>query len=149
MNNETNKRKIQNASDIVRAAYDSALKAIIEVVKDNGGLIKTPAESGKPFMYAVYEDEGSFEGMTYEVAIHGLRWDEENGLTLCTDSMLDNYQYDNDYCFDYYYDFADEDADELNKVLEDPAYFFPLDDYRCLKEQTIRNIILGLDSYLN
>lgn len=146
MNNEVNKLKIQNASGVISAAYDYALKAIIEIVKDNGGLIKTPAASDKPTMYAYYED---FDGTGYHQAIHGLRWDEENGLTLCTDAMLENYQFDNDYCFEYYYDFEGEDLDNLNKALDNPSYFVAIGDYNCVKEDTIKSIIFGLDWYLN
>lgn len=145
MNNEVNKLKIKNASGVISAAYGYALKAIIEVVKANGGLIKTPASSDKPTLYAYYED---FDEHGYHRAIHGLRWDEENGLTLCTDDMLENYQFDNQYYFDYFYDFDGSDAEEIEKVLGDPAYFVSIDDYKGLKNETIMSIISGLDSYL-
>lgn len=148
MNNEVNKLKIQNASGVISAAYDYALKAIVEVVKENGGLIKTPAESGgRPTLYAHYED---FDGLVYNRAIHGLRWDEENGLTICTDDMLENYQYDNDYCFEYFFDFVEgDDAEHIQKALEDPAYFVEFDAHELQKEETIKSIISGLDCYLD
>lgn len=147
MDTELSKLKIQNASGVISAAYDYALKAIVEVVKGNGGLIKTPAESGgRPTLYAYYED---FEGLVYHRAIHGLRWDEENGLTICTDDMLENYQFDNDYCFEYFFDFVEgDDAEHIQKALEDPAYFVEFDAYELQKEETIKSIISGLDSYL-
>lgn len=147
MNNEVNKLKIQNASGVISAAYDYALKAIVEVVKENGGLIKTPAETGgRPTLYAYYEDS---DGLVYRRSIHGLRWDEENGLTICTDDMLENYQFDNDYCFEYFYDFVEgDDAEHIQKALEDPAYFVEFDAYELQKEETIKSIISGLDSYL-
>lgn len=141
------KDKIQNASRNIRAAYDDALKAIIEVVKANGGLIKTPAEpSSRPTLYAFYED---YSGMVDKVAIHGIRWDEENGLTICTDDMLENYQFDNDYCFEYFYDFVEgDDAEHIQKALEDPAYFVEMDKYDLVRDETIKSIISGLDCYL-
>lgn len=140
------KDKIQNASLNIRAAYDDALKAIVEVVKANGGLIKTPAESGgRVTLNAYYED---FDGLVYTKAIHGLRWDEENGLTICTDEMLDNYQYDNQYFFEYYFDFEGDDAVHFEKAIEDPAYFVEFDKYGLHREETIMSIVAGLPSYL-
>ncbi len=141
------KDKIQNASRNIRTAYDDALEAIIEVVKANGGLIKTPAEpSSRPTLYAYYED---YSGMVDKVAIHGIRWDEELGLTFCTDDMLSNYQADNDYCFEYFYDFVEgDDAEHIQKALEDPAYFVEMDKYDLVRDETIKSIISGLDCYL-
>ena len=129
----------------LRNAYDNALKEIIEVVKANGGLIKTPAASDKPTLHAFFE---GFGGPINHQAIHGLRWDEELGLTLCTDDMLDNYQFDNDYTFDYYFDFVGRDAEELEKALADPAYFVEFGDYDMVREETIKSIVDGLESYL-
>ena len=141
------KDKIQNANRSIRVAYYDALKAIIEVVKANGGLIKTPAETGgRPTLYAYYED---FDGLVYRRAIHGLRWDEENGLTICTDDMLENYQFDNNYCFEYFYDFVEgDDAEHIQKALEDPAYFVEFDAYELQKDETIASIVSGLEYYL-
>ena len=129
----------------LKNAYDNALKEIIEVVKANGGLIKTPAASDKPTLHAFFED---FDGLINHQTIHGLRWDEELGLTLCTDDMLDSYQFDNDYTFDYYFDFVERDAEELEKALADPAYFVEFGDYDMVREETIKSIVDGLESYL-
>ena len=139
------KDKIQNANRSIRAAYDDALKAIIEVVKANGGLIKTLPSSDKPTIYAYYD---AFDGTEYHQAIHGLRWDDELGLTLCTDAMLENYQFDNDYCFEYFFDFDGEDAVQIEKVLNDPAYFVEMDKYELIRNETISSIIGGLEYYL-
>lgn len=141
------KDKVQNASLNIRAAYDDALKAIVEVVKANGGLIKTPAEpSSRPTLYAYYED---YSGMVDKVAIHGIRWDDELGLTLCTDEMLENYQFDKGYYFEYFYDFVEgDDRQHLENALNDPAYFVEMDKYDLVRDETIKSIISGLDCYL-
>ena len=141
------KDKIHNASAILTNAYAEALKAIVEVVKENGGLIKTPAETGsRPTLFAYYED---FDGLVYKKAIHGIRWDEELGLTLCTDDMLENYQFDTGYMFEYFYDFVEgDDAEHIQKALDDPAYFVELDAYDLVRDDTIKSIINGLESYL-
>ena len=141
------KDKIHNASAILTNAYVEALKAIVEVVKENGGLIKTPAETGsRPTLFAYYED---FDGLVYKKAIHGIRWAEELGLTLCTDDMLENYQFDTGYMFEYFYDFVEgDDAEHIQKALDDPAYFVELDAYDLVRDDTIKSIINGLESYL-
>jgi hypothetical protein len=141
------KDKIQNASRNIIAAYDDALKAIIEVVKANGGLIKTPAvPSSRPTLYAYYED---YSGMVDKVAIHGIRWDDELGLTFCTDEMLENYQFDKGYYFEYFYDFVEgDDRQHLENALNDPAYFVEMDKYDLVRDETIKSIISGLDYYL-
>lgn len=139
------KDTIYAASVQLRNAYDNALQVIIDVVKQNGGLVKTSAASDKPTLHAFFED---FDGLINHQAIHGLRWDEELGLTLCTDDMLDNYQFDNDYTFDYYFDFVERDAEELEKALADPAYFVEFGEYDMVREETIKSIIDGLESYL-
>ena len=141
------KDKIHNASVFLASAYDEALKVIIEVVKNNDGLIKTPAETGsRPTLYAFYED---FDGLVYKKAIHGLRWDDELGLTICTDDMLENYQYDTKYTFEYFYDFVEgDDAEHIQKVLDDPAYFVEWDAYDLVKDDTLKSIINGLEYYM-
>lgn len=145
-NDMEGKEKIKAINESINETYEKALQAIIEVVKANGGLIKTPAETGgingRPTLYAFYED---FDGLIYCKAIHGLRWDDELGLTLCTDDMLDNYQYDHQYYFEYYYDFVEgNDAEELEKALNDPTYFAKFDASDLQKRETIESIISGL-----
>lgn len=124
--------------------YD-AYNRIVYVVKACGGLLKTPAASDKPTLYATYED---FDGRKSETAIQGLRWDDDLGLTICTNEMLDNYQFDNGYNFEYYFDFEGEDLEHLNKALEDAAYFVEFDKYDLVREPTILSIINGIGEYL-
>ena len=138
---------ITDALHELRSAYDKAYDKIVEVVKANGGFIKTPAESGgRLTLNAYYED---FDGLVYTKSIHGLRWDEEKGLTICTDEMLDNYQYDNQYFFEYYFDFVEgDDAVHFKKAIEDPTYFVEFDKYGLHRDETIKSILAGLPSYL-
>jgi hypothetical protein len=132
-------------------ALDNAYETIIAIVKECGGVLKTPAASDKITLYAFYESVGSRDlanAASEAVAIQGLRWDDELGLCICTNDMLDNYQYDTGYCFDYYYDFADEDLDNLNKALDDPSYYVEFDKYDLLYADTVRSIIGGIGDYL-
>ena len=129
---------------IEKAIYD-AYNQIVYIVKECGGLLKTPAASDKPTLYATYED---FDGRKSETAIQGLRWDDDLGLTICTNEMLDNYQFDNGYNFEYYFDFEGEDLEHLNKALEDAAYFVEFERYELQRVPTILSIINGIGEYL-
>jgi hypothetical protein len=134
--------KIKAINNSFNEIYDNALKAIIEVVKANGGFIDTKASTLAPTLYAFYED---FDCNIYRTAIHGLRWDDELGLTLCTDEMLENYQYDKGYCFEYFYDFVEGDyAEHIEDALNDTAYFIEFDGHNLQKNETIQSIISGL-----
>lgn len=131
--------------EAVDNALDNAYEHIIRVVKEYGGVLKTPASSDKITLYAFYE---SFDGKTESVAIQGLRWDDELGLCICTNDMLENYQYDTGYQFEYYFDFEGEDLENLNKVLDDPAYYVEFDKYDLVYAPTVRAIIGGMGDYL-
>ena len=139
------KRGCEYKDEAIKKAIDDAYEQIITVVKECGGLLKTPASSDKSTLYAYYE---SVDGNTEQEAIHGLRWDNELGLTICTNSMLDNYQYDNEYYFGYYFNFVDKDLENLNKALDDPAYFVEFDNYGLVYTDTVMSIIGGINDYL-
>jgi len=118
---------------------------LINLVKDNGGFLRTPACSEKPTLYAYYED---FDGLQYHRSIHGFHYDDELGLCICTDDMLENYQFDNQYYFEYFYDFVDEDLENLDKALSDPAYYVEWDKYDLVIPDTMLSIIHGISAYL-
>lgn len=132
-------------NEAIKKAIDDAYEQIVAVVKECGGLLKTPASSDKPTLYAYYE---TMDGKTEQVEIHGLRWNDELGLTICTNDMLDNYQYDTGYQFEYYFDFEGEDLENLNKVLDDPAYFVEFNKYDLVYTDTVMSIIGGIADYL-
>ena len=143
--NEMYKRGLNATQEKIDRALQEGYDLICNIVKDNGGLLKTPQCEEKPALYAYYED---FDEHGYHESIHGLRWDDELGLCICTNSMLDNYQYDTGYQFEYYYNFEGEDLEHLNKVLDEPAYFVEFDKYDLVKRDTILNLVAGLAEYL-
>ena len=148
---DTLKEYAAYCEESINKALDNAYEHIIRIVKECGGVLKTPASSDKITLYAFYESAGSRDlanAASEAVAIQGLRWDDELGLCICTNDMLDNYQFDTGYCFEYYYDFADEDLENLNKALDDPAYYVEFDKYDLLHSETIRSIIGGIGDYL-
>ena len=145
------KRGCEYKNEAIQKAIDNAYEQIVTVVKECGGVLKTPAASDKITLYAFYESAGSRDianAATEAVAIQGLRWDDELGLCICTNDMLDNYQYDNDYQFEYYFDFEGEDLENLNKALDDPAYFVEFDKYDLVYADTVMSIIGGIVDYL-
>lgn len=144
------KRRITASKKAINKEFQKAFEIIVKTVKECGGVLKTPASSDKITLYAFYEKEmyDSPNLMNEVVAIQGLRWDEDLGLCLCTNDMLDNYQYDNNYSFEYYFDFEGEDLENLNRALDDPSYYVELDKYNLDYEKTILSIIKGLADYL-
>ena len=137
--------------EAIDKALDSAYDQIVTIVKECGGVLKTPASSDKVTLYAFYESVGIRDlanAASEAVAIQGLRWDDELGLCICTNDMLDNYQFDNDYQFDYYFDFEGEDLENLNKALDDPAYYVEFGKYDLIFSETVRAIIGGIGDYL-
>ena len=144
------KRRITASKKAINKEFQKAFEAIVKTVKECGGVLKTPACTGKITLYAFYEKEmyDSPNTMNEAVAIQGLRWDEELGLCICTNDMLRNYQFDTQDYFDYFFDFEGEDLERLNKVLADPAYYVEIDKNDLDYEKTILSIIKGLADYL-
>lgn len=145
------KRGCEYKNEAIKKAIDNAYEQIATIVKECGGVLKTPASSDKITLYAFYESAGSRDlanAATEAVAIQGLRWDDELGLCICTNDMLDNYQFDNGYEFEYYFDFEGEDLENLNKALDDPAYYVEFDKYDLIYTDTVMSIIGGIGNYL-
>lgn len=145
------KRGCEYKNEAIQKAIDNAYEQIVTVVKECGGVLKIPAASDKITLYAFYESAGSRDianAATEAVAIQGLRWDDELGLCICTNDMLDNYQYDTGYQFEYYFDFEGEDLENLNKALDDSAYFVEFDKYDLVYADTVMSIIGGIADYL-
>ena len=137
--------------EAIDKALDNAYEQIIKIVKECGGVLKTPASSDKITLYAFYESVGSRDianAATEAVAIQGLRWDDELGLCICTNDMLDNYQFETGYQFKYYFDFEGEDLENLNKALDDLSYYVEFDKYDLVYASTVRAIIGGIGDYL-
>lgn len=142
---ELMKRGCAAYEEAIDKALDNAYEQIIFVVKECGGVLKTPAQDGKITLYAFYED---YDGRTKTENIHGLRWDDELGLCICTDSMLENYTFDTGYGFENYRNFEGQDAVELDKMLDDMAYYVEFDKYDLVYADTVRSIIGGIGDYL-
>lgn len=141
------KRGCLAIEDRINKALSDAEAQIITIVKECGGVLKTLPEYGKATPYAFFEDY--FSGRRTTERILGIRYDEENGISLCTESMLDNYMYDTGYAFESYSDFEGKDAEEIHKVLDDASYYMSIDDDNIVWAATIRYLIGCIGDYLD
>ena len=62
--------------------------------------------------------------------------------------MLENYTFDTGYGFGDYRNFEGKDAEELDNLLDDPAYYVEFDKYDLAYAPTVRAIIGGIGDYL-
>ena len=145
MDKEFYKDNISGIAKNIDDWIEEGFNLIVSLVKENGGFLKTPQCDEKPPLCAFYED---YEGMEYHTWIQGLHYDDELGLCICTNEMLDNYQYDNDYQFEYYWNFEGKDLEELEKALDDASYYVEFDRYDLIKTDTVINLLRGLPAYL-
>lgn len=147
-NKETIKAKgetLARLGEKINKTIDEAFDLICEMVRENGGLIRTYVCYDKPTIYAHYEP---YYGQEQDTKIYALRWDDELGLTICTSDMLVNYEYDTKDYFGAYDDFYGEDLERIEKVVADPAYFVEFDKYELIRRDTIFNLIAYLPAYL-
>ncbi len=142
---DTLKRYAAHCEESIDKALDNAYETIITIVKECGGVLKTPACDDKITLYAFYE--GCNQTSNVE-KILGLRYDDELGLCIATESMIENYTFDTGYYFSDYQNFEGKDADELNKMLDDAAYYVEFDKYDLVYSPTVRSIIGGIGDYL-
>lgn len=145
INKDILKEYAVRCEESIDKALDNAYETINTIVKECGGVLKTPAQDGKITLYAFYED---YDGRTKTENIHGLRWDDELGLCICTDSMIENYTFDTDYYFENYRNFKGKDAEEMDKMLNDAAYYVEFDKYDLVYADTVRSIIGGIGDYI-
>lgn len=142
----TPKEKVYDAVNLINKVNDELRNTLIGVLKDCGGFIDTRACEEKPTLYAEVDTLGDDQT---QVAIQAIRYDEDEGIFILTDTELDNYQFDTKYYFNYYFNFEGEDGERLTDVQKDIKYFRELDDGYTNTTATIRNILLGLAAYLD
>ena len=144
--NETFSQTFVALSQRIDDTLNEIYYTLCNMCKANGGYVKTPASDDKPTLYAYYEDCSS--ETRFQKAIHGIRYDDELGLCICTDDMLENYQFDNNYYFYTFRNFEGEDLENLEKVLADSAYYVGFDNYDLIRHDTLISIVGGISHYL-
>lgn len=147
---ETNKdflkKDCQAAFDRLMEARNRAIMDLEGIVKAAGGFIPTLPCQSKPTLYVTFAYDMDMD----QEAIYGIRYVEREGLFLCTKSNLDDYEYENDYCFDYLYDFEEgsDDYDAVNNAVSDLAYYIRIDNENIVRSQTVISILGGLAAYI-
>ena len=141
--------QITAAYNRVRDAHEQARKDLEEIVKNAGGFIKTlKGEDDYPLrakMYGYYDDNADMED------IYGIRYIEGEGLYICTESMAHNYEYDSGYKFDYLSEIEEgsEDAENMDKMLDDTAYYIDIYEDYVDTAETVIEILAGLSAYVD
>lgn len=146
---ETNKAfidKFDAIDNIIGQQVNEGYETLIDLCKANGGFFPTMPTEDKCPLKAYYED--GFTGEGYDRTIYGFHYDERDGLQICTDDMIDNYEYDTDYTFDTREDCEGEDLEQMEKMLADASYYVSFDDYCLRNHDTIMSILNGITMYL-
>lgn len=138
------KEKAQSAATKLISARKEAEQALIEIVKEHNGFIKTLPLNGDTFIKVTkcYDEYGSSLDMEL-VDVYGVRLNEdEDGITLCTSDSLVNYEFDNDI------NVAPDDVEELEKMLSQPVYFEDLEGTTFLMSTSLISLLSGVCDYL-
>lgn len=142
--NDTIISRVKTAFDFLKSARDNSIDTLAGIIRDAGGFIPTLPSMDRPRL-VVFQDFGN--GEINDVTVFGLR-EYDGEAFLCTKDNVDNYEYENKYCFEYLYDFEGKDLEEINKVLSDLANFSSIYDDCVLRSATIYSILAGLVDYL-
>lgn len=137
--------KIKTIKKKLKKANEKALILLTELVKERGGFVATLPCDSKPTLMAVMDYSGELEYSK----IYGLRYVPGEGLIICNDDMIKNYEYDEGYLFDYLHNFQGKDLEEVKKLLSREEYFINIEDETVLLEQTLRSILDNLTSYIS
>lgn len=130
----------------IHEAYNQLRRDVIDILEDMDGFIKTLPSTNIPPIMVTTED---YSGHQNREAIYGIRL-IDGDIYLCTRTSLTNYEYDNGYFFDYTYDFEDgtEDKENIEKLVNDPAYYINLDEDYIDTRETLYSILSDIGVYL-
>lgn len=130
----------------IHEAYNQIRRDVIDILEDMDGFIKTLPSSDIPPIMATMED---YSGHRYREAIYGIRL-IDGDIYLCTSTSLANYEYDKDYHFDCTYAFEDgtEDKENIEKLVNDPAYYVDIDEDYIDTRETLYSILSDIGVYL-
>ena len=131
-------------------ARNVAENALIQIVKEHGNFIPTIPD-GKKLDVCLMKSVESYDcaqDCTENEYIYGFRYVEGEGLFVCTETCLDNYEYDNDYVFDSLIVPTEEGIEHINKALEDLAYYVSFDEDYIIKSTSLISILASIGEYL-
>ena len=142
---------------IAKVALDEFMKArevaknvLIQIVKEHNNFIPLIPTKDK-IEVCVFREKESYDCAVNEIEsenIFGLRYVEGEGLFVCTETCLENYEYDNDYDFEGLLVLDDENIKHINKALEDLAYYTDFDDSNIVESTSLISILSAIQYYL-
>lgn len=132
----------------LNSAFEKAEKDLIMIVKEMGGIIRTPVSDDKPTLYAnVFNciDNTALDSEAIYAIAYVDYGEGGEGLMILTETEMENYEFDNDFEFG-----DDETADKAayEDMTKDITYFRDLNDGYTDYRGTIYSILAGLESYL-
>lgn len=133
---------------------DKAINTLVEIVKAKGGFIRTvPSENTTPIQVMKDYSGGDLDYNAEASTVYGIRYIEyENqGLCLCTEEKLKDYEWDNDYEFDFPVEENINDKEltkHLDEMLGDECYFESFDEDTFIKSTSIIALLNGITQYL-
>jgi len=142
--------KAQSALGNFMSARLEAQNALIEIVKEKGGFISTIPTHDKceiRVMRAVDSYDCS-EDTTKSETVFGFRYIENEGLFICTETCLENYEYDHLYDFFSFIAPDEGDVENINKALEDLAYYENFDNDEFIKSTSLISILGSIAQYI-
>ena len=127
-------------------ALAESKKAIIEVIKANGGIVRTIPEDFYQLLFPIQAtfELDSYESSSYPSNVYAVCYVEGEGIGVLTSNGICNYRYDNDL------DTECEATEFIDEVLKDVSYFEFLDNYypRFDMLNTIFSIVAGLGEFV-
>ena len=141
--------KIQSLTKVINDTKDLLYNSLVEIVRANGGLIKTiPTLNVTRIVATTVEPYGNDERLSTET-IFGIR-EDKGVLYLCTNSNVRDFEddYDDGFSFisDYYVE--DDELPEMEKCLSDWDYFSELNSESYLTQLTLESILYGLTDFI-
>ena len=144
------KAQAQSALETFMNARNDAKVALAEIVKAHGNFIPLIPFNDKPNMVIFMERE-SYDCADTELKsenVYGIRYVEGEGLFLCTETCLENYEFDNDFSFVCFETPCETDREEITKALNDLAYYISFEEYYIVKSTSLISILSIIPYYL-
>ena len=148
MNNiEIQREKAAAACSRIRHAYAQAKIELEEILEACGGFVKTLPCGDRPNVLAKVYDYS--ENMKSEL-VFGVRLIEGEGIFICNESSVSNYEFDNDYLFGYLYNFEEgtEDKENIEKLVGDPSYYISIEEDYIDTDELVYEILSAIGDYI-
>ena len=144
------KVKATNALEKFLKARNDAEQALIEIVKKHNNFIPIIPDTKKldVFLMKSVESYDCSQNNSEMEQIFGLRYVDGEGLFVCTETCLENYEYDYEYDFFSFVEPDEGDIEQMNKALKNLAYYISFDEDYIIKSTSLISILASIGEYL-